>query len=295
MSKSLEPQLLTEVLRHALDGVAVVAGSPGAARVVYANETLAGLLRRPEEWLEDRCLEEFEIEIPTDVGLTGGGEGAHVRLKRGDGSAIECERWAVLLPNGGGLALYYRPLSRNSSSSLAAAMDRASGLSTPEHLIEVLRRDWSIAQRDGRQLTVMRFDIDEWREYQDVFGRSASDKVLRQVGRTIATAMRRTSDVVARCGHDEFMVLGVAMNPEGAGVFADQIIGRIRALAIHHPRSRIGRYLTMSAGVVTVAPPRDRGCEAMLESAEQALKKAKSGGGGRAVSGTLEQAKAVGG
>jgi len=287
VSKSLEPQLLEEVLRHALDGVAVIAGAPGATRVVYANETLAGLLRRPEEWLEDRSLEEFEIEMPADPGVTGAVAGSRVRLKRGDGSAIECERWAVLLSDAR-LALYYRPLSRNASSTLAAALDRATGLSTPEHLIEVLRRDWSIAQRDGRQLTVMRFDIDEWREYQDVFGRSASDKVLQQVGRTIATAMRRTSDVVARCGHDEFLVLGVSMDPASAGVFAEQIIGRIRALAIHHPRSRIGRYLTMSAGVVTVAPPRERSCEAALESAEQALKKAKAAGGNRAACGVVE-------
>jgi diguanylate cyclase (GGDEF)-like protein len=283
----VDPRLLEEVLRHALDGVAVVAGNPGAARVVYANETLAGLLRRPEEWLEDRALDDFEIEVPADPTMTGAATGARVRLKRGDGSAIECERSAVLLADGR-LVLYYRPASRGASSTIAAAMDRASGLSTPEHLMEVLRRDWSIAQRDGRQITVMRFDIDDWREYQDVFGRSASDKVLRQVGRAIATAMRRTSDIVARCGQDEFLMLGVAMDPENAFRFGEHIIGRVRALAIHHPRSRVGRYLTVSAGVVTAAPSRERGCETLLEGAEMALKKAKNAGGNRAVSGVAE-------
>ena len=109
---------------------------------------------------------------------------------------------------------YYRPLPRSAPGALAAALDRSSGLSTPEHLLEVLRRDWSIGQRDGRTLTLMRFDVDACRDYLEVFGRSASENVLRQVGRTIASAMRRTSDVVARFGDDEFMLLGVSMEAD---------------------------------------------------------------------------------
>ena len=49
------PALLAEVLRHALDGVAVVEGGD-TPRVVYANATLAGHLRQPEEWTVGRAL-----------------------------------------------------------------------------------------------------------------------------------------------------------------------------------------------------------------------------------------------
>ena len=128
---------------------------------------------------------------------------------------VECERWAVMLP-GGRLALYFRPLPRAGTGALAAAVDRSSGLSTPEHLHEVLRRDWSIGQRDGRPLTLMHFDVDAYREYFEVFGRGATDNVLRQLGRTIGSAMRRASDVVARFGDDEFVALCVQMDPGGA-------------------------------------------------------------------------------
>lgn len=259
MSTSTDPELLAEVLRHALDGVAVVTDNHGTPRVSYGNATLAALLRRPEEWLEGRALEEFEIEAPADPSLTSTSVGVRVRLKRVDGTTIECERWAVMLP-AARLALYYRPVPRSAPGALAAALERASGLSTPEHLIEVLRRDWAIAQRDGRMVTVMRFDIDAWRDYHEVFGRGASDNVLRQVARTIATATKRASDIVAKRGDNEFVVLGVSMDPVNAARFAEQIIARIRSLAIHHPRSTIGRYLTMSAGVVTVTPPRDKAC-----------------------------------
>lgn len=283
---STDPGLLAEVLRHALDGVAVVVPGDVSPRVAYANATLAALLRRPEEWLEQRPLEEFEIEAPVDPNLTGTAVGVRVRLKRADGTTVECERWAVMLPEAR-LCLYYRPAARSSPGALAAALDKTSGLSTPEHLIEVLRRDWSIAQRDGRRLTVMRFNIDAWRDYNEVFGRGPSENVLRQVGRAIATATRRASDIVARSGDDDFIVLGVSMDPDNALHFAEQISGRVRSLAIHHPRSSVGRYLTVSAGVVTAAPPRDQACEVILEAAATALRLAKSRGGNCVVNGKL--------
>ena len=52
-----DPTLLAEVLRHALDGIAVVESAAGTPRVVYANATLAALLRRPEEWPPGRSLD----------------------------------------------------------------------------------------------------------------------------------------------------------------------------------------------------------------------------------------------
>jgi len=282
-----DPTLLAEVLRHALDGVAVIEGSGGAPRVVYANATLAGLLRRPEEWLPGKALEEIESEAPADPNATTVGIGQRVRLRRADGTSVECERWALMLPDSR-LALYYRPLPRSAPGALAAAIDRSSGLSTPEHLMEVLRRDWSIAQRDGRTLTLMRIDVDGCRDYLEVFGRSATENMLRQVGRTIASAMRRTSDVVARLADDEFLLLGVSMEDGRAREHAEQIANRVRALAIHHPRSRTGRYLTVSVGIVTAIAPRSCGCEALLAAVQQALVHAKEQGGNRVVAGALE-------
>ncbi len=281
-----DPHLLAEILHHALDGVAVVEGGDGAPRVVYVNATLAALLHRPEEAVLGRPLAEFEIEAPADPSATGAGVGLRVRLRRLDGSLVECERWAVMLPEGR-LALYFRPLSRAGTGALAAAVDRSSGLSTPEHLHEVLRRDWSIGQRDGRALTLMRFDVDTYREYFEVFGRGATENVLRQVGRTIGSAMRRASDVIARFGDDEFIALCVQMDQSAACAHAELILNRIRSLAIHHPRSRAGRFLTVSGGVVTAIPPRERPCEDLFAAAQAALSRAKQAGGNCVVCGDL--------
>ena len=278
--------LLVEVLRHALDGVVVVESRDGATRIVYANATLAGLLRRTEGWAIDRTLDAIEVEAPADPNVTAVGIGMRVRLKRVDGSLVDCERWAVMLPDSR-VALYYRPLARTSPGALAAALERSSGVSSEEHLLDMLNRDWSIGQRDGRTVTLMRFEIDAWAEYREIFGRSASDNVLRQVGRTIATVTKRASDVVARTDADEFLVLGVSMEAAAALGFAEQILGRIRSLSVHHPRSGSGRFLTVSAGVVTCSPPRDRGADVLVVATTNALHLARSAGGNRAVRGEV--------
>jgi diguanylate cyclase (GGDEF)-like protein len=281
-----DAQLLEEVLRHALDGVAVVESRNGALVVTYANATLAALLRRAEDWLPGRRLEEVEVEAPADPGQTMAGVGSRVRLRRVDGTLLDCERWAVMLSDSR-IAFYFRPVPRTSPGALAAALERSSGLSTEEQLLEMLARDWSIGQRNGRSVTLMRLEIDSLAEYLEVFGRSATDNLLRQIGRTIAAIMKRASDVVARTGPGGFFVLGVSMEPGAAAAFAEQIVGRIRSLAIHHPRSATGRFLTVSAGVVTALPPRGLGHSALLEATNSAAGRARSRGGNCVVAGEI--------
>ena len=278
-----DPNLLAEVLRQSPDGVAVVAGDAGGLRVVYANATLASMLRVEEAAVPGRTLDSIEAEAPSDPNATVAGAALRVQLRRADGTLLPCERWTSLLSDGR-LALHYRPYTRGAASP---PVDRASGLATPEHLHDTLRRDWSVGQRDGRRLTVMCFDVDACRDYHEVFGRVATENVLRQVGRTIASAMRRTSDVVARTGDDEFVALGVSMEQGSARTYAESIAARVRALAIHHPRSRTGRYLTVSVGVATAVPTRDHDAMQLVEAARRALAAAKEAGGNRTVGGEI--------
>jgi diguanylate cyclase (GGDEF)-like protein len=283
----IDTELLADVLRHALDGVCVVEGSDADGRVTYANATLAAMMRRAEDWPVGRLLTELEQDIPTEVPRPAG-SGTRTRLKAADGTVTECDRWEFALSHGR-RAIFYRfahkPAFDGTQPVPVIGLDRATVLATPEHLLEVLRRDWSAAQRDHRPITIMRFDVDAYRGYQDVFGRMATENVMRQVGRTISSAMRRVSDVVARFGDDEFVVLGLSMDREAACHHAEIILSRIRALAIHHPRSQTGRYLTASAGVATGVPKRNSHSDSILDAATKALLAAK-GDGGNCVKGT---------
>jgi diguanylate cyclase (GGDEF)-like protein len=281
LMQAIDPEVLADVLRHALDGVLVLEGDAEAARVVYANATLAAMMRREEGWPVGRSLQEIEQDMPGDLARPAG-SGVRCRLRAADGTVTECDRWEFALQHGRRAVFYrfaHRPAFDGTQPVPVLGIERGTVLATPEHLVEVLRRDWASAQRDSRPITIMRFDVDAYRGYQDVFGRMATENVMRQVGRTISSAMRRLSDVVARFGEDEFVVLGLSMDQEAACHHAEMILGRIRALAIHHPRSQTGRYLTASAGVATGVPPRNSACELLLEKSTQALLEAKGEGG----------------
>jgi diguanylate cyclase (GGDEF)-like protein len=280
-------EVLLDVLRHALDGIAVVQADAADSRVIYVNATLAGMLQRTEDSLVGHALDELE-RPPEGPGPAEVSPRVHLRCS--DGTYLECERWDAPL-GGDRRALYYRPATRaageNGQSALMVAADRAVGLKSREHLIEVLRRDWSIGQRDGRSITVMRFTIDDFKSYHEVFGRVAAESVQRQIGRTLASAMRRASDVVTRMGASDFLALGVSMDPEAAQAYAESILGRIRLLALHHPRSTTGRFMTVSVGVVTAVPPRERHYESILDAADEALKRAQRDGGNRVAAGSI--------
>jgi diguanylate cyclase (GGDEF)-like protein len=283
---AIDAELLAEVLRHAPDAVAVVDGAVPGDPIVYANATLATLLKRSDDWVIGRGLGEIESDAPCNGGVSA----APVRLACADGSTVSCERWESRL-SADRRAVFYRPqpkLAFDATQGVPSLAGDRSGLATPEHLLEVLRRDWAIAQRDASRITVMRFDLDAFRGFHEVFGRGATDNAVRQVGKTIALAMRRASDLVARFDDDEFVVLALAMEPEAALQRAEEILAKVRALAIHHPRSPIGRYLSLSCGVVTVVPSKSSSYETILDAATKALIKAKGDGGNRVVGGELK-------
>ena len=74
------------------------------------------------------------------------------------------------------------------------------------------------------------------------------------------------------------------MTLDHATKHAESVLARVRDLAIHHPRSAVSRFLTMSAGVVTLTPDQDSTPEKLIAAAQDALQKARDEGRNRAFS-----------
>ena len=80
------------------------------------------------------------------------------------------------------LGVAYRPLLPDTLGvDLVAARLTATTNAVVDRALEVLRRDWSIAQRDGRSLTLIHIDVDGCRDYLDVFGRSEERRTERAI------------------------------------------------------------------------------------------------------------------
>jgi diguanylate cyclase (GGDEF)-like protein/PAS domain S-box-containing protein len=156
--------------------------------------------------------------------------------------------------------------------------DRMTGLHSRSYFEELLRRDFVLAQRELHEIGLILYDIDNLGSYNATFDRAAGDACIRRVARVIAASYRRSSDLICRWEGGTFAVLTQGDAAEKAAQYAGVVAQRVRDLLIHHPRAGTERYVTMSAGVASLVPPRDMALEALINACRTALKRAKSRG-----------------
>ena len=111
-----------------------------------------------------------------------------------------------------------------------AITDGLTGLYNHRYFYERLAQESARAQRYGLPLSLLMLDIDDFKAFNDQYGHPAGDLVLAQVGRLLATQLRRDVDVAARYGGEEFAVILPNTAREGAEVVGDRIVREIAAL-----------------------------------------------------------------
>lgn len=138
--------------------------------------------------------------------------------------------------------------------------DPVTGLLTGAAFREVLAHDWAVAAREQSCLALASFTLDDFDAYVEVFGRHASDSCLRRVAQAIRRCLRRASDVASRITvgeSDLLVVLSHASSEGGVQEFADRIGAAVRELGIHHPRSKVSRFVTVTARTALADPHQD--------------------------------------
>jgi two-component system chemotaxis family response regulator WspR len=104
------------------------------------------------------------------------------------------------------------------------------------------------------------FSLDNFDKYLEVFGRHAADTCQRRVAQAIRRCLRRASDVAARVNSengDRLVVLSHSADEAGVREFASRIAKTVRELGLHHPRSKVARYVTVSYQTSVKAPGAD--------------------------------------
>ena len=92
----------------------------------------------------------------------------------------------------------------------------------------------------------MVFTLDEFEAYTEVFGQHAADSCMRRVGQAMRRCLRRASDVVGRMQDNQIVVLSHASDAAGVREFAGRISQAVRELGLHHPRSSVAKFVTVS-------------------------------------------------
>lgn len=159
-----------------------------------------------------------------------------------------------------------------------ATRDALTGLPNRRHITDLFAQMAKGAERTGSPLTVCLIDLDHFKRINDTYGHKAGDIVLQRFAGT-ATGALRESDVLARWGGEEFLVL----LPDTRVKTADQSMARVRA-ALAQTRlvaAADAAAVTFSAGLAQFRP--GESIEHAVERADFALYRAKSEGRNRCV------------
>jgi len=147
--------------------------------------------------------------------------------------------------------------------------DTATGIPNRAAFMEIVQRDWAIARREQRCLGLIIFEVDAFAEYRELFGRHAADSVLRKIAHAISGSLRRAGDFTAKYDQERFAVLIGSATEVQAQVLAESIAAKVSNLSIHHPRSPLGRFLTLSFGVASEVPVLDATSTSLIERAAE--------------------------
>jgi diguanylate cyclase (GGDEF)-like protein len=162
-----------------------------------------------------------------------------------------------------------------------ARYDGLTDLANHRTFYETYNKEWAVAGREKRPLSLITADIDFFKPYNDSLGHQEGDECLRKVAMAIRSQVKRPADLAARTGGEEFFLLLPGTDMEGALAIAENIRKAIADLAIPHPASPIAPVVTISLGVSTMVPPVTSEASQFIASADQALYRAKGQGRNR--------------
>jgi diguanylate cyclase (GGDEF)-like protein len=162
-------------------------------------------------------------------------------------------------------------------ATLLSETDELTGLYNTRGFAIAANRLFGQAQRYGRPAAVLMIDSDNLKEVNDTHGHDAGNRLLRGLAGAIQAELRST-DVPARYGGDEFIVLLPETAPQGALEVAERIRGTICAAPLLIGEKRIAS--TVSVGVACF-PEDGRNLDALAGRADRALYHAKQRGRNR--------------
>lgn len=142
---------------------------------------------------------------------------------------------------------------------------------------KLLLTHWKNCARYQLPFSIMMFDLDRFKRYNDHYGHIKGDAVLMKVAKAAEEVLYRAEDFVGRFGGEEFIVVMPNTDLEGALAVANRVMAAIVDLQIEHNYNDEG-IVTVSGGVASSFPKNDQPIEALINQADQVMYLAKNNG-----------------
>lgn len=179
-------------------------------------------------------------------------------------------------------ALIREMQASNQSLDELSRFDALTGLANRRYFESFLAQVWSRCSRDGRPVSLLMFDVDHFKAYNDRYGHPAGDACLQAIAAALDVHLRKPFDLVARLGGEEFAAVLSDTDEEAARKAGERVCQSIAALKLPHECSPTADQVTVSIGVAC-ADPRiaDATTTQLLAQADAALYESKRSGRNR--------------
>jgi diguanylate cyclase (GGDEF)-like protein len=148
-----------------------------------------------------------------------------------------------------------------------AVTDSLTGVYNRHFFNETFRREIARALRYGKPLSVLLIDVDSFKIFNDTLGHLHGDSVLRFISEILTSQLRR-SDILARFGGDEFIIVLPETDASGAWMVADKVQQSFNL--------KVYRDIPVSVSIGIATYRNNQTPEQMLEEADQELYRKKA-------------------
>jgi diguanylate cyclase (GGDEF)-like protein len=270
LNADLRPQFVNRAFMHMwhLTDEAVVAQADfkELMRLVVSKQSRPMPAARFEEFIEKRTQSLREgLEDPRDWRVDGD------KVIR-----VTCK----CLPDGGRMLVYTDVtdlVQQADKLKELATVDGMTGLFNRRHFFALAEIEWGRYQRHRRPISLLMLDIDQFKSINDRYGHDAGDRVIVQIAE-ICRQEKRKSDVVARFGGEEFLLLLPETALPDAQLVAERLRLQVEATAVSVASQAV--KATVSIGVAQATSNMDT-LFALIRMADNALYMAKNAGRNR--------------
>lgn len=216
---------------------------------------------------------DIEDYVAKRLAWIASGDPVPMDLNMANETVLRCQ--LAILPDGGRMLIYSNvtDIVRTAREmERLASVDGMTGIYNRRHFLALADREWDRARRYQRPLSLLMIDIDYFKAINDRFGHQIGDQTIVHVAK-IAASSKRTCDLLARIGGEEFAIL----LPETDAGPAQLVAERLRCQIAGCPPPRPAHPITVSIGIAT-ADAHMSSISDLMKVADHALYAAKHAG-----------------
>ena len=155
--------------------------------------------------------------------------------------------------------------------------DELTQMSNRNYFNERMAQDWQRAVRESKWISILMIDVDNFKSYNDAYGHLQGDIVLQAVAEILKKHAKRATDMAARWGGEEFVMVLPNTGAAGAALLAENIRKDVEKMTITRKEGNKAQ-ITVSIGINSVMPDGKSAMNLFISDADKALYRAKESG-----------------